>query len=186
MVNVNASRPSLKYAHIEQERRFLFSRAPDVTEPIRSLDIHDHYLHHTRLRLRSIEERDQPTVYKLGQKIRRDDDSPFSIAHTTMYLSAVEFETLRALPGDHLSKTRQMRRPGVVDLFHGALTGLVLAEFDVGAGPMPRDYAGRESLAEFGLETVTEVTHDERFTGGALAATSAESLHMLLQAHGLR
>jgi CYTH domain-containing protein len=121
------------------------------------------------------------TVFKLGQKIRFDDESPIKIAHTSMYLSKEEFEMFATLPANQLEKKRSFFELGeftlVVDQFTGELEGLVLAEIDIGStGVMP-------DLLPF--DTVAEVTHDERFTGGALANSSAADLLLLLESYGV-
>ena len=64
-----------------------------------------------------------------------------------------------------------------VDTFHGELDGLVLAELDLGA-----DRVLPPALPH-GLGP--DVTHDERFTGAALARTDAAGLRALLAALGL-
>ena len=78
------------------------------------------------------------TTYKLGQKVRPEPDSPAIVKLTNIYLSAQEYEVLRALPGRELRKTRW--RSGyaagrlVVDEFGDPLTGLVLAELELRPG----------------------------------------------------
>jgi CYTH domain-containing protein len=174
--------PNLKYSHIERERRFLLSNPPSRDQMLRVLHIHDRYLRGTRLRLRLIEESGCQPVRKLGQKVRLDETSPLVVAHTTMYLTDVEFSALLALPADDLTKTRHVLSVGdailAIDVFHGTLNGLVLAEVDLGeTGTI---------LPTLPAAPLAEVTNDERFTGGMLAATSAADVRSLLREYGVR
>ena len=130
--------PSMKYAVVEREHRFVVLTAPDPSLVVRTLEIDDRYLHGTRLRLRRVREAGAPDVLKLGQKVRFEEHDPAALAHTTIYLDAAEYDALCALPGDRVVKTRHHVPLDVghvlaVDRFHGALDGLVLAELDLGA-----------------------------------------------------
>lgn len=171
---------SLKYAHLERELRFLLPSPPRSLPVERTRRITDRYLPETGLRLRRVEEEGRPVVLKLGQKVRVDG-SPRTVAHTTMYLRPAEYDTLLVLAADELAKTRHTvllgGRRWAVDVFEGHLRGLVTAELDLGAEGEPPD--------ELGLDVLAEVTGDERFTGGALARTSAAALVELLGEHGL-
>jgi len=144
----------------------------------RMLEIEDRYLRGTRLRLRTVREEGLVPVRKLGQKVRPDQDHPSTVEHTTMYLDEVESSALAALPGDALIKTRTLKPlqglTVAVDVFAGPLTGLVLAEVDLGdTGLLPSSGPPLIWLAE--------VTDDERFTGGHLARTSSAHLIALLR-----
>lgn len=140
---------SLKYAHVERERRYLLEALP-VMHGARELRIRDRYLTDTRLRLRTVEEPGHPTVYKLGQKIRLEGVS--TNAHTTLYLTAAEHAGLVKLPGRDLTKTRFLDDGWAFDVHP---SGLLLAETESGQDPW------------FGF--VREVTDEEAFSGGSLA-----------------
>ncbi|MGZ4654468.1 hypothetical protein [Oryzihumus sp.] len=172
--------PSLKYAHLERELRFLLPSPPRSLPVERTWRITDRYLPETGLRLRRVEEQGRPVVLKLGQKVRVDG-GPRTVAHTTMYLRRSEYDTLLVLTADELAKTRHIVLLGghrwAVDVFEGHLRGLVTAELDLGADGERPD--------ELGLDVLAEVTGEERFTGGALARTSADALAQLLREHGL-
>jgi hypothetical protein len=140
---------SLKYAHVERERRFLLDALPDLTGA-RVLRIADRYLDGTRLRLRTVEEDGHPTMHKLGQKIRLEGVS--TNAHTTLYLSAAEHAGLLHLPGRDLRKTRHLKGHWAFDVHEG---GLLLAETESGEEPW--------------FAYVREVTDEEDFSGGRLA-----------------
>ena len=167
---------SLKYANLENERRFLIRNPVAMHYAARRLYIQDRYLVGTRLRLRSVEESGLPTVFKLGQKIRLDGGSPSENAHTTIYLSAKEFDLLAQLPANELEKVRWINPIGnlslAIDEFSGRLAGLVLAEVDLEtSGSMP---------STFPIEFSAEVTNDERFTGGELAKRTTQQLTSIL------
>lgn len=170
----------MKYARVEKERRFLIRKFPETTHD-RTLSIQDWYLSNTTLRLRCVEETGKPPVYKLGQKIRIDEISPFTIAHTTMYLSESEFAILRKLPSNSLIKIRTIFHFEdsvlAIDEFEDELKGLMLAEIDLGVADVDIDLLP--------IEIVAEVTDEERFTGGALASTLSDDLHRLLVEHGV-
>jgi CYTH domain-containing protein len=164
-----AARPGhdpLKYAKFERERRFLVSpRAlPALSADFARYD--DLYLAGTRVRLREMSEQPAGTrLYKLTQKLEPADPRVRHI--TTLYLSAAEHAVFAALPGGRLTKRRHRAAGGAiewaVDVFEGALAGLVLAEreFDSDAelrAAAPPDFAARE------------VTDDAAFSGGSLAS----------------
>jgi hypothetical protein len=140
---------SLKYAHLERERRYLLDALPDLTGA-RVLRIADRYLDDTRLRLRLVEEDGHPPVHKLGQKIRLDGVS--TNAHTTMYLTAEEYAGLLHLPGHVLRKTRHLLDGWAFDVHE---TGLLLAETETDGEPW--------------FPVAREVTDEEAFSGGRLA-----------------
>jgi hypothetical protein len=141
---------SLKYAHVEREQRYLLDALPDLSGA-RVLRITDRYLDGTRLRLRLVEEDGHPPLHKLGQKIRLDRVS--TNAHTTMYLSAEEYGGLAHLPGRVLRKTRHLLDGWAFDVLDN---GLLLAESEAAQEPW--------------FPVVREVSDEEAFSGGCLAA----------------
>jgi CYTH domain-containing protein len=163
----------MKYARTEVERRFLLDVVP--VDTVESREITDHYLDGTQLRLRKVEERGVPTVHKLGHKQRPDRDDGIVVFHTTIYLTESEYALLRSLPSHELRKTRSRvplgDRDAIVDVFSGALEGLVVLE--VG-------FDGREEAEAFippswvGAETT--------LSGGELASMSAAELSARLAA----
>jgi CYTH domain-containing protein len=142
-----------KYARLEDERRFLVAAVPaDATAPRR---IEDRYLAGTRLRLRRVSDH-HGTVLKLGHKVRREQGRPSAVWHTTCYLDDAEFTVLAALKAHPLAKRRwSLPGGGSADEFLGPLVGLVLVEGDRPFEVPP---------------PAVEVTDDERYSGGALAA----------------
>lgn len=167
-----------KYARREHERRFLLADLPPG-EPVRTVVIHDRYLTGTRLRLRrmgQVAPPGQAVVYKLTQKVPAPDGGPGLLTNT--YLSEPEFNVFAALPGAVLVKTRHSFPPLGVDVFGGELDGLLLAEAEFETEEeceafIPPDFV------------VAEVTHDVRFTGGALVTTDAAGIRAALRAFGL-
>ncbi len=155
----------------------LSARPGDLSDPRR---IVDRYIDGTRLRLRRISVAG-PAVYKLGQKVRPDENDPSSVLLTNMYLTAGEYEQLLGLPFAEVRKTRYSLEAGgtqyAVDVFEGRLEGLVLAESDFGEDTVhePPPLAG----------VIAEVTTDNRFSGGTLARTDKDGLWALLSSFGI-
>ncbi|MGQ3263425.1 hypothetical protein [Phenylobacterium sp.] len=157
--------PKLKYAYVERERRWLCARLPDV-DVVSADAITDLYIEGSRLRLREARPLDGgPVMRRLGRK--GDVDAAHRLI-TSIYLSEAEFALLAGLPGRRIEKVRHRLAPidgrtFGVDVFAGALEGLVLAEkefesdAEMAACPHP----------PFALR---EVTDDLRYAGGWLAA----------------
>jgi CYTH domain-containing protein len=167
----------MKYAVVERERRFLTIGAVDLSTASRAMQIEDRYLDGTRLRLRTVREPGKAVVRKLGQKVRFAPGSPSALAHTTMYLDEAEHTQLANLPAVTLNKTRHVMRlidgtEVAVDVFAGTLSGLTLAEIDLGADGS----ITQPAPIWLGLE-VTEI---EAFTGYALACLEPDEAASLL------
>lgn len=161
-----------RYAHPEREQRWLLAEVPDGAAPW--AEITDRYLDGTNLRIRRVEGQDG-VVHKLTQKVRPVPDDPSRVMLTTMYVPDSEVTALMALPGRELRKTRRRievdGRQVAVDVLHDRFEGLVLAEVELSVHeerlPMPAFAA-------------VDVTDDDRFSGGSLAAASGEELAALL------
>ncbi|MFL6022758.1 MAG: hypothetical protein ACJ72O_05400 [Marmoricola sp.] len=150
-----------RYARPERERRFLVIGDPGPSE--RSRLIEDRYLEGGTLRLRAVRGEGEP-VFKLTQKVRPDAGDPSAVAITNLYLSEAEYRMFLALPGVGLTKTRSLVEGFAVDVFGGPLEGLVLAEVevdDLGAALDLPSWIG------------PEVTHDDAYSGGALATRTS-------------
>jgi CYTH domain-containing protein len=163
-----------KYARPERERRFLLAAVPDDVEPLSVSMITDRYIEKTRLRLRRMvttSPEGEELLYKFGQKVPGSNGRRALI--TNLYLSAAEYGTLGQLPGRVLTKRRYRIPPFSVDVFEGALAGLILAEIEFDSDQAMSAFAPpRWSLAE--------VTADQRFTGGRLVSASADELRSWL------
>lgn len=164
-----------KYAQAERERRFLVPTMP--TGLGESWEIHDRYIIGTRLRLRRVEA-SEGTVLKLGQKIRPDEDNSEVVLCTSLYLEQGEYDSLAVLSARVLRKARYRIAVGdfvvCVDAFRDSLDGLVLAEVDLATEP------SNGAAFDPPVWCGPEVTSDERFTGGALAALDADEAQRLL------
>jgi CYTH domain-containing protein len=162
----------VKYARPERERRFILEVVPPAALDERV--IVDRYIRGTRLRLRCVRDASGEAVLKLGQKVRSEGDDPRLVWHTSLYLTVAEFDALGAVPADVLAKRRRFVSldSGIhmaVDAFEGALAGLVLGEVD-----FPDEAAAKSFVPP--AWTTTEVSRDERFTGGALATTDRAAI----------
>src|SRR5262249_826367 len=144
---------------IERERWFLIDRLPDLTN-VRARHITDLYIDETSLRLREVSESGQPTVYKLTQKTPERGPGTQQGFITNLYITAEELQLLAELAAKKLSKTRYSFPPFGIDVFHGALEGLCLAETEF-------DSAKAADALTTPPFILTEVTEDQRFTGGA-------------------
>ena len=170
-----------KYARPELERRFLLAKLPPG-EPTRRFRIEDRYLTGTRLRLRRMTEVDDaghdlaPATCKLAQKVPSADGSPGLI--TNIYLSPAEFDALAVVPARSLQKVRSSYAPYGVDVFEGALAGLVLVEVE---------FDTPTEMAAFwpALDVVAEVTGDVRFTGGRFIEMTRIDVRELLAEFGI-
>jgi len=161
-----------RYAKPERERRFLLAAQPPPG--IRSRSIEDRYIEGTRLRLRLVAAGAE-SVYKLTQKVRLQDQDPSDLSITNTYLSPAEHAVISALPSRSISKTRRVCPVGehdfVVDVFHGRLLGLRLAEVEVENLCQPLTMPSW--IGE-------EITHDDRYTGGSLAFADEDHIRTLL------
>ncbi len=168
-----------KYARYEFERRFLVDHVPAEVDRGAGWRILDRYLEGTRLRLRRMEPAGGgPPVLKLGQKETPDPSDPRTAVITTIYLSAAEHAMLDGLPGHELAKTRHAVAEGdrrwAIDVFAGALDGLILAELEYpDAVAMARHTVLPAWIA-------TEVTDDVSLAGAALAHLSPEEATALV------
>jgi len=161
-----------RYAHLEREQRWLLRDVPSAA--VRRCKLIDRYIHCTHLRLRRVATDDDVT-FKLAQKIRVADTDPERVMLTNLYLSADDYEVLAALPASVITKTRwalSWAGTGLaVDQFDGHLSGLVLAEAELGSDDQLL------GLPDF---AVRDVTSDDRFSGGALATAEPAWLSAVL------
>jgi CYTH domain-containing protein len=165
----------MKYARTERERRYLL---PGLPEGLRVNDPHtqifDNYITGTRLRLRKmrVPERREWT-WKLTQKFAPDPADFSRTVISNIYLSQIEYETFSVFEGNELRKNRypyeHAGRKFSVDVFLGALHGLVLAETEFDTDEELRDFPAPSFAAR-------EVTNDELFTGGRLVGLTVEEI----------
>ena len=163
----------MKYARIERERRWLARELPsDLSAAYERIE--DLYVAGTRLRLRRVSDPSGAVLQrKLGQKELPPGSPPTHTRITTLYLSEPEFALLEGLPGARLRKLRHRYphegRVFAIDVFEGALAGLILIECDAGTD---------EELAALPTPAVVacEVTELAAFRGGALASNPERGL----------
>ena len=150
---------SLKYAVVERERRFLLARLPDGV--VGTKEIVDRYVTGTRLRLREVREGDGTVIHKLGHKVRLSE-GPAEVACTNFYLNDEEWAVLHALPAQVLRKKRHMlHRDGLIVAIDEHEDGTLVAEID--------DHDQPSQFVPDWLDTIEDVTDDERWTGAWLA-----------------
>jgi CYTH domain-containing protein len=164
-----------KYARTERERKFLLREMPEpLTRASEHVQIWDNYLTGTRLRLRKIRTpQTKKWMMKLTQKFA---PAPSDFSRTTItntYLSAYEYEVLSVFEGNEIRKNRYPfeldGRRYSIDVFLGALWGLILAE---------TDFETDEEMAGFALPSfaAADVTNEELFTGGRLVDLTIDEL----------
>jgi CYTH domain-containing protein len=161
-----------KYAKMEREQRWLLPSVPETA--VFRAEIADYYFVSTSLRLRKVTA-GSATTLKLTQKVRVDEGKPEFIKITNLYLTSPEFEMLSRLPTLTLLKHRYDFGEGqstfAVDSFGGRHRGLDLAEIEINAD---------EQRVLGPSSALTEVTDDNRFSGGYLAGASDNELTELL------
>lgn len=153
---------SPKYAQIERERRWLVdpSRRPDLSQ-LPHILIEDRYIVGTRLRLRRTTSSATGVVtLKITKKYESDD--PRARALVTTYLTVGEYDLFATLSACSLQKQRYSVDGFSLDRFAGTLAGLELAEREC-----PDDMTLRALAAPDWV--LREVTHEDCYTGGALA-----------------
>jgi CYTH domain-containing protein len=173
--NENTLQVEGKYARTERERRFLLRQLPEpLTRASEHVQIWDNYITGTRLRLRKIRiPQERKWRLKLTQKFAPDPADFSRTTITNTYLSAAEYQVLSVFEGNEIRKNRYPfeyeGRKFSVDVFLGALWGLILAE---------TEFASDEDMKAFGLPAfaVADVTSDELFTGGRLVELTIDDL----------
>jgi CYTH domain-containing protein len=157
---------------LEREQRWVIDAVPADTGDERVIT--DDYLIGTRLRLRKIQS-DSETIFKLCQKVRVHDGDPELVKITNLYISLDEYKKVLSLPSARIVKSRyNLTRAGsvyAIDQFHGRHAGLVLAETEL-----------KEFEPNLGIPTFarSEVTNDDRYSGGSLAFASDEELRQVI------
>jgi CYTH domain-containing protein len=169
-----------KYALVERERRYLLRELPEgLTRASEHVQIWDNYLTNTRLRLRKIRvpQTKQWTV-KLTQKFAPAPQDFSRTLITNTYLTADEYEVLSVFEGNEIRKNRYLYefagRTYSIDIFMGALWGLILAETSFETDAEMDDF----KMPSFAF---MDVTNQEMFTGGKLAYLTADDIRAELQ-----
>ena len=167
-----------KYARTEWERRFLLSRLPADANVTAVRTIVDRYIEGTSLRLRRQTHSAGNQVFKLTQKLPRPEGLAQQGLITTIYLTEAEYDLFATLPARLLTKTRYSMPPFGIDVFEGALVGLVTAE---------AEFDSEAEAAALTLPSLIahEITHDIRFTGGRLASASRPEVETWAAEYGI-
>jgi len=169
-----------KYALIERERRFLLRDLPaPLTRASEHVQIWDNYITGTRLRLRRIRvPLTKERKWKLTQKYAPAPPDFSRTVITNIYLSPEEYEVLSVFEGNEIRKNRypfeHEGRAYSIDIFLGALWGLVLAETSFETDEEMRGFAPPPFV-------VMDVTEDEMFTGAKLVELTADDLRAELE-----
>ncbi|PYS79015.1 MAG: hypothetical protein DMF66_04240 [Acidobacteria bacterium] len=166
---------SRKYERVERERRFLLRELPpglDLTGE--HTQITDNYITGTRLRLRKLRwVSTNEWTLKLTQKHTPAPPDFSRTLITSIYLNEYEYEVLSVFEGNELRKNRypyeHEGRKYSVDIFLGALRGLILAETDFEADDEMDDFAPPPFA-------FIDVTREELFTGARLVGLTAEDI----------
>lgn len=180
MVSENLSASYGKYARIERERRFLLRELPEgLTRASQHLQIWDNYITKTRLRLRKIRvPQTKEYIWKLTQKFAPAPPDFSRTVITNTYLTEYEYEVLSVFEGNEIRKNRYPfeyeGRAFSIDMFLGALWGLILAETSFDTDEEMDGFA-TPPFAAF------DVTNDEMFTGGRLVELTADDIRDELQ-----
>jgi CYTH domain-containing protein len=154
-----------KYALAEIERRWLVDLAgvgPLEGRPYH--DIEDLYLNDSRLRLRKIRDTQEGVVFKFCKKYGKS--SGYSEPITNLYLTEGEHRALSGLGGKAVRKRRYAIGGGALDLYGEGSEALAVFEVQFAS----EDEAGRYEPPPFVRE---EVTHEESYSGAALARRGA-------------
>ena len=164
-----------KYARVERERRFLLRELPEgLTRAGEHVQIWDNYITNTRLRLRKIRvPQTKEYKFKLTQKFAPAPPDFSRTVITNTYLTPYEYEVLSVFEGNEIRKNRypfeHEGRAYGIDVFLGALWGLILAE---------TSFETDEEMDSFSVPSfaVRDVTNDEMFTGARLVGLSADEI----------
>jgi CYTH domain-containing protein len=175
LTDENTVCPESKYACIERERRYVLQDLPEgIKRTDHHLQITDNYLTGTRLRIRKVRDpRNNKWVVKFTQKLAPDSKDLSRTVITNIYLNAQEAEMLSVFEANEIRKNRyKFEFDGhqcSVDMFLGALFGLVLAEVSFDSDDAMESF----KLPPFAL---ADVTNNPIFTGGHLCETTFEEI----------
>jgi CYTH domain-containing protein len=173
-----------KYARLERERRYLLQDLPEgLTRADHHVQITDNYITGTRLRIRKVRDpRTNKWTVKFTQKFAPAPADFSRTIITSIYLNALEAETLSVFDANEIRKNRYPfdfeGRKFSVDMFLGDLFGLVLAEVS---------FETDEDLDSFSRPpfAIADVTHNEVFTGGRLCSLTFEDIREEILKSGL-
>lgn len=167
---------------IELERTFLVKYLPRGWRHLLKLRIIDRYLPHHSLHP-GIRLRQKGTEFTLTKKRPLNLNDFSRQEEQTIILSAAEFAALKKLPAKTISKTRYyyrwQQKTIELDVFHGPLTGLVLADIEFTSAKDLRRFQPPDFL-------LADVTQSETIAGGKLAGKSYRQLQPFLKRYRYR
>src|SRR5229473_5936460 len=176
--------PASKYARMERERRYLLRDLPEgLTRADHHLQITDHYITDTRLRIRKVRDpRTNKWTVKFTQKFAPNPEDLSRTMITNIYFNAIEAETLGIFEANEIRKNRYPFEFGgrkfSVDMFLGDLFGLVLAEVS---------FETDEALDNFPPPpfAIADVTNHEMFSGAKLCELTFEDIRNEIMKNGI-
>ncbi len=163
----------------ELERTFLVKSLPQGLENCKKVEIEDIYVpvssRHPVIRIRRM-----GNMFEITKKTPTSDDHTEHDEHT-IGLTKREFESVSSIRGKRLVKTRYYYdvdgKKAEIDVFHGKLEGLVLADFEFGT----REEMDSFQPPEFCL---ADVTREEFIAGGMLCGKSYQEIEEKLRGFG--
>lgn len=166
-----------KYAKLENERRWLMPSS--FATSLRQLPyktIHDLYLSCGRLRLRTITDSQTGNLeFKLCKKY--GSVSVVAEPIVNIYLTAEEHAAFLGLPGNKLSKKRYKKtidgNQYTLDVYEGALSGLVICEVEADSEALLREVPAPEIA-------IKEVTRNPLYSGGHFCRLTPDEINKLL------
>ena len=166
---------------VEIELTFLARRMPDISSAVKVTEVTDHYFpldpsQHPRLRIRS-----KNGVCDITRKVPTTDGDASVHTEETLPISEREFRDLVGATQRSVKKTRyHLTIDGYeaeVDVFSGALGGLVLIDFEFSS----LDERDRFIIPDICL---ADVTQEEFIAGGLLAGKGYEDISAHLERFG--
>ena len=164
----------------EVEKQFLLKRIPEGLENCKTIDIIDIYIpksdSHPQLRIRK-----NGDTYQITKKTVVESKGHFN--EETIHLTKEEFESLKTVDGKVVHKIRYIYPykglTGEIDVFQGALSGLITAEFEF------ESVAQLDAFEKPGF-CLVDVTAEEFTAGGFLCGKSYKDIEEELETFGYK
>ena len=167
---------------IELERTYLAKRLPKNLHACTSKEIVDVYIPksfaHPKIRIRK-----NGDAYELTKKDPVHGTDSSEQLEQTIHLTKEEFEALARLPGKKVAKKRYYYpfngRTAEIDVFHGAVKGLVLVDFEFSSA----DEKNAFQMPDFCL---ADVTQEAFAAGGKLCGKSYKDIERKLRQYAYK
>jgi CYTH domain-containing protein len=176
-IDILIQHTSLAMKTVEFEKTFLLRYVPGL-KGCNSVEISDIYIPessvHPVVRIRKIGDR-----MELTKKQPVDGKDSSEQSEHTIILSKEEYDSLRKIPGKELLKRRYFLGAAQIDVFHGKLEGLVMADFE---------FRSRQEMGAFRppVFCLADVTQKKAFAGGMLCGKSYRDMEPELKAFGYK